>query len=254
MTLSLPPEGVIYFVSDVHLGYGTAQADSIREKQLVRWLRSIANDATHLFIVGDLFDFWFDYRRAIPRGHVRTLAALAELSESGIGITYLMGNHDFGHHNYFEQELGIPIDSGDIDLTIESSTGRHRMYISHGDGKAHNDGGYKVLRMVLRNRLAQYVYRLLHPNVGIGLAARTSHGSRDYTSQKDYGSVDGLRDFAAQKIAEGFDTVVMGHRHMATLQKIDTGTYANLGHWLGSTPTVGRYTAASGMDVFSPQI
>ena len=155
-----------------------------------------------------------------------------------------MGNHDFGHATYFREELGIEIDMGDIDATIAGT----RFYISHGDGKAHNDKGYLFLRSILRNRVAQWLYRVLHPDIGIGLAARTSHGSRGFTDTKDYGE-DGLRDFAVQRIAEGFDIVVMGHKHQAVEERIGNGLYVNLGHWLSQTATYGRFNSDQGMRV-----
>lgn len=217
------------FVSDVHLGLGNRIADKQRESVLLSVLQESADNTGHLFIVGDLFDYWFDYRHVVPHRHIRTLAALAELRDAGMPITYLMGNHDFGHRTYFHNELGIEVERGDVDATINGK----RFYISHGDGKAANDKGYLVLRSVLRSRVAQWLYRGLHPDVGIGLAARTSHGSRAYTDAKDYGN-DGLRDFAARRIAEGYDAVIMGHRHKAVEEEIGNGLYINLGDWLGS--------------------
>lgn len=229
----------IVFISDVHLGLGTLQEDRIREDRLLSLLRSLPGNTVHLFIVGDLFDYWFDYRSVIPRRHVRTLAALAELSSQGLPITYLMGNHDFGHYTYFHEELGITVEQGDVEL---HAVGK-RLYVSHGDGKAANDKGYLVLRAVLRSRFAQWLYRKLHPDLGIRLAARTSHGSRQYTDARDYGS-DGLRDFAAEKLAEGYHAVVMGHRHRASEEVIGSGLYVNLGDWLGNSITYGEFDAS----------
>ena len=243
LTIDVPEGKDVVFISDVHLGYGSREDDLARETQLVTLLRSLPETCCHLFIVGDLFDYWFDYKTAIPRGHVRTLAALHDLQDSGLPITYLMGNHDFGHATYFRDELGIEIDRGDIEATINGV----RFYINHGDGKAHNDTGYLVLRSVLRNGVAQWLYRILHPDIGIGAAARTSHGSRDYTGSRDYGEEDGLRDFAVDRLKQGYDIVVMGHRHRATNEEIGDGRYVNLGHWLGETPTYGRFNPKDGM-------
>jgi len=231
----------VYFISDVHLGFGGAEADKERELLLLRLLERISHDAAHLFIVGDLFDYWFDYKTVVPRRHVRTLAALHNLRDAGVPMTYLMGNHDFGHYTYFESELGLRVITGDVTALI----GSKRFYISHGDGKAHKDLGYLMLRTVLRNPVAQWMYRVLHPDIGIGLASGTSEGSREYTDRKDYGATDGIRDFAAERVAEGYDVVVMGHRHIAVDEQIGTGRYINLGHWLGSDPTFAAYTTAS---------
>lgn len=237
MSIEPMPGTRVYFISDVHLGYGAVAEDRAREALLVKLLRRIGDDAAHLFIVGDLFDAWFDYRRVIPRNHIRTLATLAELRSRGLQITYLMGNHDFGHATFFRDDLGIEPFGGDIDVSI----GKKRFYVAHGDGKAHNDNGYLRLRAVLRNKAIQALYRLLHPNMGIGLALTTSHSSRDYTTAKEYGAIDGLREFAAAKLEEGFDVVVMGHRHEVRTEEMHGGLYVNLGHWLGRSPTFGVY-------------
>jgi len=245
MSVELPSGKEVVFISDVHLGFGDRQTDRRREARLVELLRSLPPTCGHLFIVGDLFDYWFDYRTAIPRQFVRTLAALHDLRDAGMPITYLMGNHDFGHATYFRDELGIDVERGDLDVTI----GTTRFYISHGDGKAANDRGYLILRSILRNRAAQWLYRALHPDVGITLASRTSHGSRDYTSDKDYGPEDGLRAFALDRLRNGYDVVVMGHRHHATEERTADGIYVNLGHWLGSEATYARFDSDHGIRV-----
>lgn len=236
-SITVPPNRRVYFISDVHLGYGSRAEDRERERFLVALLERLAVDAEHLFIVGDLFDAWFDYRHVIPNGHVRTLATLASMRESGLPITYLMGNHDFAHYRYFRDYLDIPIVDTDVEVTINGT----RFYLAHGDGKAFNDKGYLVLRSVLRNRLAQTLYRLVHPDVGIWLASRTSHGSRDYTSARDFGAEDGLRAFAIHTLASGYDVVVMGHRHRVHVEDVAGGQYVNLGHWLCAEPTFGLF-------------
>lgn len=242
ISVTLPAGHQVLFVSDVHLGYGSREQDKERENYLLEVLQGALPTCAHLFIVGDLFDLWFDYARAIPRGHVRTLACLMSYRDAGIPVTYLMGNHDFGHYTYFRDELGIDVIGGDVVADI----GEKRFYIAHGDGKAHNDTGYLILRTILRNRAAQWLYRLLHPNVGIGLASATSHGSRDYTGHKDYGASDGLRDFALARIDEGYDYVVMGHRHKAEELKHKHGYYINLGHWLSRPMTYGTFDQERG--------
>ncbi len=225
-----------YFISDCHLGFGTdREADRRREARLLGVLRKIAAEAYEgkadsLFIVGDLFDSWFEYRQVIPRRHVRTLALLAEIAEL-IPVDYLMGNHDFGHRNYFEHELHIPVHSGDIERTLNGK----KFYIAHGDGKALNDTGYLILRSILRNKFLLWGYSWLHPDVGILVAERMSGGSRAYTDNRDaLQKQDGLKLFAEKKLAEGFDYVIMGHRHKAEVTPIGNGTYINLGDWLKS--------------------
>jgi UDP-2,3-diacylglucosamine hydrolase len=217
-----------YFFSDVHLGYGDAAADREREARLLRFLSHIAPTAETLVIVGDLFDYWFDYKSVIPRGHVRTLAALSGFVDRGCRVHYLMGNHDFGHGDFFSSELGVSIYPEDIELTLDG----RKLYISHGDGKAFRDRGYRILKRVLRNRASQWLYRFLHPTIGIGLAAWSSRNSRAYTDRKDYGQEDGLGMFARGKLREGYDYVLMGHRHSPQVLIEGMGEYINLGDWL----------------------
>lgn len=245
LQVDIPHGKVVTFISDVHLGFGDREKDKRREDLLLEVLRGCAETSSHLFIVGDLFDLWFDYGTVIPKWHVRTLAVLQELRAGGLPITYLIGNHDFGHYRYFKEELGIEIESGDVDASISGK----RVYICHGDGKAQNDTGYLVLRSVLRNPLAQWLYRWIHPDWGVRLASRTSHGSRDYTAAKDYGPEDGLRHFAFQKIDNGYDIVIMGHRHRAAVEQHNHGIYVNLGHWLEEGATYGVFSPLSGIQL-----
>jgi UDP-2,3-diacylglucosamine hydrolase len=226
-----------YFISDVHLGFGRDRdADRRREDILLSVLEKIkleaeAGVAQALFIVGDLFDSWFEYRQVIPKRHVRTLAALAEIREI-IPVDYLMGNHDFGHRKYFAEELHIPIHPGDIERELLGK----RFYIAHGDGKALNDTGYLILRSILRNRFLLWLYSWIHPDIGIWIAEKMSSGSRAYTDERErLQKQDGLRIFAEKKIREEhFDYVIMGHRHKPEEADFDGGKYINLGDWLKS--------------------
>ncbi len=202
---------------------------------VLRFLTMIGNEgAESVYIVGDLFDYWFEYRSVIPRGFTRTIGALAALVDAGITVEYIVGNHDFGHHNFFEQEIGVHVHYDDIERII---AGR-RCYISHGDGKAFNDTGYLLLKRVLRSRLSNALFRFIHPDIGIGTAAYASRRSRDHTAQKNYdgevpGESDGLYAFARKKILEEkYQLVVMGHSHSPARVDLPGGTYVNLGTWL----------------------
>lgn len=217
-----------YFFSDVHLGYGERTADKKREERLIRFLDSIRPTATSLFIVGDLFDYWFEYKTVVPKYHIRTLAAIAEFVDTGCEVHYVIGNHDFGHRDFFGKEIGVIMHEDDFSITLDGK----KFYISHGDGKAANDLGYRMLKKVLRNKINLKLYSMLHPNWGIGVAAWSSRRSRAYTGQKDYGTTDGLIEFAKQKLHEGYNYVVMGHRHKPQEVKEGNGTYINLGDWL----------------------
>jgi UDP-2,3-diacylglucosamine hydrolase len=228
---------MIYFISDIHLGLYARNKDKERENLLLSFLDSIIDDCDELFIVGDLFDYWFEYKWVIPKYYYRTLTMISKFRDKGINIEYLMGNHDFGHETFFQEEFGINIHMGDIEREIEGK----KFFISHGDGKAFNDIGYKILKKILRNPLSLKLFKCLHPTMGINLASTSSNKSRKYTDSKTYGHLEGLEDFSAKKILEGFDYVVMGHRHKAINKQIGNGYYVNLGDWVHE-PTFGRYS------------
>jgi len=218
---------MIYFISDIHLGFYERSKDKILEDKLINFLENIPIDST-LIIIGDLFDYWFDYRKVIPSNFYRTLCKFSELKNKNIKVIYLIGNHDFGHYVFFKKELNIEPIENDLELELLGK----KFYLSHGDGKSYNDNGYKILKLILRNKLAQKLYRLFHPDFGIWLASGSSRKSRHYTETKDFGPRDGLKDFAFSKIDEGFDYVIMGHRHKMEFVEYKHGFYVNLGTWL----------------------
>ncbi|HEY5125320.1 MAG TPA: UDP-2,3-diacylglucosamine diphosphatase [Ignavibacteria bacterium] len=217
-----------YFISDVHLGFGSREVNREKEKILIRFLEEIRKDAKEIFIVGDLFDFWIEYRQVVPKGHYRLLTKISEIVESGIKINYFSGNHDFWRGKYFKAEFGIEI----INVPIEIEIKGKKFFISHGDGLSFNDTGYKILKKILQNRVSQFLYSWVHPDIGIWLAKKSSSTSRDYTSQKDYSKKDGMTEFAEQKTNEGFDFVIFGHRHFPLRKDFQNGTYINLGDWI----------------------
>jgi UDP-2,3-diacylglucosamine hydrolase len=222
---TIPP---IYFISDVHLGIGTVEEDRHRLGLLLALLKDIRNERGDLYIVGDLFDFWYEYRSVVPRGYHRLYQALEDLRLADCAVTYIAGNHDFAIGDFFSHDLDLTVVQNDFEF---SGQGR-RFYLFHGDGLAMKDGGYRALKRVLRSPLSQRLYRLLHPDLGFGLARRFSHGSRDYTSARDFGELDGMRVEAERRIAAGVDIVVMGHRHVPRQLSIGSGVYINLGDWL----------------------
>lgn len=219
---------IIYFISDVHLGIGDREAERRRKERLVAFLEEVENFASHLYIVGDLFDFWYEYRSVIPRGYHDILAQLGRIRRGGIGVDYLRGNHDFGAGDFFAKELGIPV--WEHDLRVEWAG--KRFYLYHGDGLAEKDGGYRILKKIMRNRASRWAFRWIHPDLGIRLAHASSDKSRNYTAAKDYGEKDGMAREAERRIAEGFDYVIMGHRHKPVLRPIGAGVYVNLGDWI----------------------
>jgi UDP-2,3-diacylglucosamine hydrolase len=217
-----------YFFSDVHLGLEKADKEKLKETKLIEFLDYAGKDAKEIFIVGDLFDSWIEYKRVVPKGYYRLFTKIFEIKNSGIKINYIAGNHDFWNGNYFRDEFGIEICHSHIEREIEGK----KFFIHHGDGFAYKDSGYRILKKILRNKLSQRLYSLLHPDFGIWLAGGTSSTSRKHTQKKDYSKKDGMKDRALSKINEGFDFVIMGHRHKPQMLPFEKGFYINLGDWI----------------------
>ncbi len=217
-----------YFFSDVHLGLGTPAMEKQKENRLLGFLRSILPTSEYLFIVGDLFDFWFEYKTVIPKGFHRTLAALQEFTDRGVRVHYLAGNHDCWMGDFFQQELGVELHAEPFEMTVDGK----RIFFHHGDGLATNDLGYKLIKPVLRNKFNIGLYRWLHPDIGVKLARGSSRTSRQYTTHKHYGEEVGMIACAREQIERGVDIVMMGHRHKPNRVQIGQGTYVNLGDWI----------------------
>jgi UDP-2,3-diacylglucosamine hydrolase len=219
---------VYFFISDIHLGLQDKTIEVEKERKLVDFLKFAQTNCDELFIVGDLFDYWFEYKRVYQKGYYRTLTAIKDLSEKKVKIHYFIGNHDFLHRDFFEKEFGAIMHHDALSTELNGK----RFFIAHGDGLVSNDTGYNILKWVLRNKFFQWLYSLLHPDLGIAVASKTSKSSRDYTEKKDYGEVDGLFNAAKKKIDEGFDYVIFGHLHKRLETNYNQGTYINLGSWL----------------------
>jgi UDP-2,3-diacylglucosamine hydrolase len=215
-----------YFFSDVHLGLGSNGEEKQKENRLIAFLRSVKPSAAALYILGDLFDFWFEYKTVIPRGFHRTLSAVQEYTDGGIPVHYLAGNHDFWMDNYFRDELGVVMHRDPFETEIDGKR------LHHGDGLAGKDTGYRMIKPILRSRLSIRLYRWIHPDIGVRFARGSSRASRRYTTTKDYGEEDSMRQYAADRLKEGVDIVVMGHRHAAAFEQIGNGVYVNLGDWI----------------------
>lgn len=225
------------FISDIHLGLQSREIEKAKERKLVEFLNFAKNNCDELFIAGDLFDYWFEYRRVYQKGFFRTLTALQDLTEAGTKVHYFIGNHDFFHNGFFEKEIGLTLYQNPSEFRLNDQ----RFFIGHGDGLVKNDLGYNILKKILRSRLTQFLYSLIHPDLGVALASHTSKSSRDYTSKKDYGEKDGLFEAARKKIDEGYDYVLFGHLHSRQFQKYKNGYYINLGSWI-SEPCYGKFT------------
>lgn len=217
-----------YFFSDVHLGLESEDKEKLKETKLIEFLNEIQSDAREIFIVGDLFDCWIEYKQTVPKGFYKLFTKISEITESGIKINYIAGNHDFWKGDYFRKEFGIEICHTHIEREIEGK----KFFIHHGDGFAYNDTGYRILKKILRNKIIQKLYSLIHPDIGIRLAKGTSSTSRKHTGEKDYSVFDGMRESGFKKISEGFDYVIMGHRHIPQAVPFENGFYINLGDWI----------------------
>lgn len=218
----------VYFISDVHLGIGDAAHEHTKTARLLRLLDAMRSDARRLIIGGDLFDFWFEFKSVIPRGYHGILTAIETLVRSGTRVSYLRGNHDFAIGEFFSRDLGVEIVDADFAFSEEGT----RFWVYHGDGLSQKDGGYRILKKIIRSRPARSGFRILHPDLGFWLARLFSSSSRDYTSVKYYGETDGMYLEAERRIRAGADYAVMGHRHVPLKTRIGGGWYVNLGDWL----------------------
>lgn len=225
-----------YFFSDVHLGIGSSEAEKDKEKRLVRFLDKISDDAEKIFIAGDLFDCWIEYRKAVPKGYYHLLSKLNSIVESGIEIQFLSGNHDFWLNSYLRDDVGLKLNG---DYLIAELDGK-KFYITHGDGLSKGDLGYKIIKKILRSRINQFLYSLIHPDIGLWLAQNSSKKSRHHSDDNSYGA-SGMKEFAEKKIAEGFDYVIMGHFHKPQTFSIGKGLYITLGDWINHN-TYGEYS------------
>ncbi|PKR79788.1 UDP-2,3-diacylglucosamine hydrolase [Brumimicrobium salinarum] len=224
----------IYFASDFHLGVPNFQESLERERLIVQWLDEIKNEAAAIYLVGDIFDFWFEYKNAIPKGFVRLQGKIAELTDAGIPIHFFTGNHDMWMFGYHEEELGIKIHRKPIVVEAQGK----KIYIGHGDGLGPGDHGYKFIKKVFSNRFFQWCFARLHPNFGIGIANYFSRSSRAATGNEDDKHLgeenEWLAIYAKEMLKEShYDYFIFGHRHLPL--KIHVGkesTYYNLGDWL----------------------
>jgi UDP-2,3-diacylglucosamine hydrolase len=231
----LIPEGKkIYFASDNHLGAPT-QADSRpREKKFVAWLEEVRHDAAAIFLLGDLFDFWFEYKTVVPKGFTRTLGKLAEITDSGIPVYYFVGNHDLWMNGYFEEELNIPVYHKPREYTFNGST----FFIGHGDGLGPGDKGYKRMKKVFTNPIAKWFYRWLHPDWGVKLAQYMSVKNKLISGEEDIKFLgedkEWLVQYSRKKLEEQHrDYFIFGHRHLPLEIDLGKGSkYVNLGDWI----------------------
>lgn len=215
----------IFFISDAHLGLFNKSKD-LREKLLLDFLEYLEKKGNGLYIVGDLFDFWFEYHSVIPRQYFRVLFALKKVVDHGVKIVYVTGNHDFWMENFFEDELGVQVYRSPLEIEIDGK----RFYVAHGDGFLKKDVGYKMLKKVLRHPMNVRLYRFLHPEVGFRLASLFSRLSRNHLAMKNKDAE--YIQHARACFSKGFDCVVFGHTHSPQVFRENSRTYINTGDWM----------------------
>ncbi len=221
----------IYFASDFHLGAPNEESSLKREKLLVKWLEEIRSDAAEIYLVGDLFDFWFEYDTAVPRGFTRFLGKLAELSDAGIPIHVFTGNHDMWMFGYLEKELNITLHREPIIREYSAK----KFLIGHGDGLGPGDHGFKVIKKVFANKISQWMFAKLHPDWGIKLATYWSGTSRASNNDEVFlgDENEWLFQYAKERLeTEPIDYFIFGHRHLPLDLKVGNNSrYINLGDW-----------------------
>ena len=227
-------KGNIYFASAHHLGAPDRETSLARERLFVNWLDEIKPKATALFVLGDLFDVWFEYKHVVPKGYVRVLGKLAEFADAGITVHYFVGNHDMWMVDYLEKEIGAKVYFHPEVMEIETK----RFFIGHGDGLGPKDKGYKRMKKIFRNPYLQWLYRWLHPDLGIPIARFFSTKNKLNSSSQDikFKGVNNewLVQYAKRKLkSEYYDYFIFGHRHLPLeISLKDKSLYINLGDWI----------------------
>jgi len=232
------PKTNIYFASDFHLGIPDRKTSLIREKKLIRWLDMVAQDAEAIYLLGDLFDFWYEYKTVVPKGYTRLFSKLAELTDKGIPIHFFKGNHDFWAFDYLNEEAGVEIHDGIQEISLKGK----KFFLAHGDGLGPGDNGYKFLKKVFLSRFNQFLFRWLHPDLGTKMGLYFSRGSRiSKTIKQDnddnYFLADReiLLEFARTSAIQKPETdfFVFGHRHIPTHIKVsENASCIILGDWV----------------------
>ena len=222
----------IYFASDFHLGSPNKTQSKSREEKIISWLDSIKDDCHSLFLLGDIFDFWFEYQYVVPKGFVRFQSKLAEFTDNGIPVYMFTGNHDMWMFDYFEEELGVKIYRKEIELITEN----HIFLLGHGDGLGPKDYGYKFFRLFFHSKICQWLFGVLNPNIGIGIAKSWSNSSRKKGNGKEDSFLGDqewiLQHCREQESMKHRDYYIYGHRHLVIDTKVNkTSKYINLGAW-----------------------
>lgn len=224
----------IYFASDQHFGAPNPLKSKEREQLFIQWLDSIKKEATELFLLGDLFDFWFEYKTVIPKGFIRVLGKIAELKDQGIKIHFFVGNHDLWMHDYFETELGIPVYHNPKEFIFNQK----KFLIGHGDGLGPGDKPYKIMKRIFKNPFSKWLYRWLHPDIGMRLAQYLSLKNRYISGEDDLAFLgeqnEDLIIYCKEEYQkEKYDFFLFGHRHLPMdIAIAENSKYINTGDWI----------------------
>ena len=223
----------IYFISDIHLGAPALKNNHEREILFARWFDEIRNDVAELYLMGDIFDFWWDYKKVVPRGFTRILGRIADLSDRGIPVYFFPGNHDLWVFDYFQKELGITVHKEEIIKEI----GGKKFFLAHGDGLDAEDKGYLLLKKIFTNKTLQWLYSRLHPNFALTIAHKWSKSSRlaKINIDEEFNvNTDGIFKFAQDFLEqENIDYFIFGHRHQMVDESIgDNSRFVFLGDWI----------------------
>lgn len=235
----------IYFASDIHFGEPNYETSRARERKVLRWIKSIEADAQAIFLVGDVFDFWFEYKHVVPKGYIRFFGKIAELVENGIEVYVFTGNHDLWMNDYLEKELGVTIFR---DRVVVKCNGK-KFFVAHGDGLGPNDTKYKLLKKVFTNPVCKWLFRWVHPDIGIKIAnlwsrrSRIGHNLEENKHLRD----EWLSLYAQRKLETAhYDYFIFGHRHIPLEHQLnEKSTYINLGDWIEND----TYAAFNGKDL-----
>lgn len=232
--MQIPTGKKIFFLSDFHLGAPDAATSLDREKKIVQFLEDIRNEAHAIFIVGDMFDFWYEYKKVVPKGYVRLLGKIACLTDAGIPVHFFVGNHDMWMKTYLQQELNVAVYFEPKEFTFNGK----QFFIAHGDGLGPGDHGYKALKKVFRNPISQWLFGILPPYFGVGLANYSSRKSREaagMVEEKFLGEdKEWLIIYAKEKLKEReIEYFIFGHRHLPVDFRLSpVSRYINLGDWI----------------------
>ena len=223
----------IYFAGDLHLGLPNYKKSRLREKKFVAWLDSIKDDAFEIYLLGDIFDFWFEYKRVVPRGFTRLLGKIAEITDSGVPVYFFTGNHDIWVFDYLPEETGVIVQRKPLIKEI----GGKKFFIAHGDGLGNGQFGFKLLKFIFHNKVLQWLFARLHPNFALwmgGLWSATSRDAKGISIPFMGENKEMMVRFAKEKLKnEHFDYFVFGHRHLPVQIKLsDKCEYINLGDWI----------------------